>query len=118
MIETGQKEVKFPIKMSFCSVGGSYVQTTNTIFVDEITLQFPLEIRKWQEGDWFYPQGMKGKKKLSKFFKDEKLSLIDKSQIWLLCSDNQIVWIIGKRQDDRFKVAAQTTKILQIQLQE
>ena len=118
LIESGQKEVKFPLKMSFCSVDESCVQTTNTIFVDEMTLQFPLEIRKWQEGDWFYPQGMKGKKKLSKFFKDEKFSLIDKSQIWLLCSDNQIVWIIGKRQDDRFKVTAQTTKIAQIQLQE
>ena len=49
-----------------------------------------------------------------KYFKDEKLSLIEKSKIWLLCSDNQIVWIIGKRQDDRFKITKQTTKILQI----
>jgi tRNA(Ile)-lysidine synthase len=118
LIEKGQKQVKFPLKLSFCNVNGMPVQTTNTIFVDENKLVFPLEIRRWEEGDWLYPLGMDGKKKLSKFFKDEKFSLLDKSDTWLLCSDNQIVWVIGKRQDDRFKVTAQTTKILQIQLQE
>jgi len=117
-IDKDQEGVKFPLKLSFCKVGDISVQTTNTIFVDEEKLQFPLEIRKWQEGDWFYPLGMLGKKKLGKFFKDEKFSLIDKSETWLLCSDNQIVWVIGKRQDERFKVTTQTTKILKIQLQE
>ncbi len=114
LIEKDQKEVKFPLKLSFCTVDDISVQTTNTIFVDEDALQFPLEIRKWQEGDWFYPFGMSGSKKLSKFFKDEKFSLIDKSQTWLLCSDSQIVWVIGKRQDDRFKISDKTTKILKI----
>lgn len=118
LIEKEQKDVKFPLKLSFCNVDGISVQTTSTIFVDEGKLQFPLEIRRWQEGDWFCPLGMNGKKKLSKFFKDEKFSLIDKSETWLLCSDNQIVWVIGKRQDERFKITTQTTKILQIQLQE
>jgi len=80
-------------------------------------LQFPLIIRKWNEGDYFYPFGMKGKKKLSKYFKDEKLSLIDKSNQWILYSDNQIVWVIGKRQDERFKVETNTTNIVQITLQ-
>jgi tRNA(Ile)-lysidine synthase len=117
-IQKGENDVKIPLKLSFCNINDILVQTTNTIFVDENKLQFPLEIRKWQEGDLFYPVGMEGKKKLSKFFKDEKFSMIDKSDIWLLCSNNQIVWIIGKRQDDRFKVTTQTTKILQIQLHE
>ena len=58
---------------------------------------------------------MEGKKKVSKFFKDEKLSLIDKSNIWLLCSDSQIVWIINKRQDSRFKVDNNTKISIQIQ---
>jgi tRNA(Ile)-lysidine synthase len=66
------------------------------------------------EGDIFYPFGMKGKKKLSKFFKDEKYSLLDKSNAWLLCSNDQIVWVIGKRQDERFKTTATTKNILQI----
>lgn len=118
LIEEGKKEVKFPLKMTFSNVDGISVQATNTIFVDEEKIQFPLQIRKWQEGDLFYPFGMNGSKKLSKYFKDEKLSLLDKSETWLLCSDDQIVWVIGKRQDDRFKVTKQTTKIIQIQLEE
>jgi tRNA(Ile)-lysidine synthase len=79
-------------------------------------LTFPLEIRKWKEGDSFYPLGMKGKKKVSKFFKDEKLSLSDKSNAWLLCSDNQIVWIILRRQDERFRVDKNSNTILQIKV--
>lgn len=117
-IEKDKKQVKFPLKLSFCNVDDISVQPTSTIFVDEEKLEFPLEIRKWQEGDIFFPFGMNGSKKLSKYFKDEKFSLIDKSNTWLLCSNNQIVWVIGKRQDDRFKVTTQTTKIVQIQLQE
>jgi tRNA(Ile)-lysidine synthase len=73
-----------------------------------------LEIRKWQEGDLFFPFGMTGSKKLSKYFKDEKFSLLDKSSAWILCSENQIVWVIGKRQDERFKVTETTTRILKI----
>jgi tRNA(Ile)-lysidine synthase len=113
-IAKNQKEVKFPLKLSFCNVDDISHEPTNTIFVDEETLQFPLLIRKWHEGDLFFPFGMNGKKKLSKFFKDEKFSLLDKANIWLLCSDDKIIWIIGKRQDERFKVTDATTKILQI----
>lgn len=116
-IEKGIQEVKFPLKLTFSNVENISVQSTNTIFVDEEKLRFPLEIRKWQEGDLFYPFGMNGSKKLGKYFKDEKYSLIEKSETWLLCSGNEIVWVIGKRQDDRFRVTAQTTKIVQIQLQ-
>ena len=114
LISKDQREVKFPLKMAFCNVDDISIQATNTIFVDEDKLKFPLEIRKWQEGDWFYPSGMNGRKKLSKFFKDEKFSLLDKSSIWLLCSENQIVWVIGKRVNEQFKVTESTTKILKI----
>jgi tRNA(Ile)-lysidine synthase len=114
LISKNQREIKFPLNITFFNVDDISVNTTNTIFVDESKLQFPLEIRKWREGDWFYPLGMNGKKKLSKFFKDEKFSLLDKSNTWLLCFENQIVWVVGKRQDERFKVTEQTTKILKI----
>jgi tRNA(Ile)-lysidine synthase len=116
-VEKNQKDVKIPLNMSICNVSDISNANPNCIFVDEAKLQFPLIIRKWEEGDYFYPLGMKGKKKLSKYFKDEKLSLIDKSSQLILCSDNQIVWIIGKRQDERFKVETNTTNIVQITLQ-
>ncbi|WP_293890206.1 tRNA lysidine(34) synthetase TilS [Flavobacterium sp.] len=114
LIEKLEKVVKFPLKITFCNVDDISVQPSNVIFVDEEKLQYPLEIRKWKEGDVFYPNGMNGKKKLSKFFKDEKFSLPDKSDAWLLCSGNQIVWVVGKRQDERFKVTEETLKILKI----
>ena len=115
-IEKDEKEVKIPLNISFCKIADTSHQSTNSIFVDEDKLTYPLELRKWQEGDFFYPIGMEGKKKVSKFFKDEKLSLIDKSNVWLLCSDNQIVWIIKKRQDHRFKVDKNTKNSIQIQV--
>ena len=114
LVEKEQKVVKIPLKLSFCNVDDISNPSTHTIFVDEDKLQFPLIIRRWQEGDVFYPYGMNGKKRLSKFFKDEKYSLLDKSNTWLLCSDNLIVWVINKRQDSRFVMDNDTNKILQI----
>lgn len=81
------------------------------LYVRSELLHFPLTIRRWEEGDYFYPYGMKGKKKLSKYFKDEKLSLVEKERVWVLCSDGDIVWVIGYRADDRFKVT-QTSKVM------
>lgn len=114
LIEKEDGKVNIPLKFTFCNVSDISVTDSNSIFVDENKVKFPLTLRKWQEGDYFYPFGMTGKKKLSKYFKDEKFSLIDKSSTWILCSDNQIVWIINKRIDDRFKVNNNTTTILKI----
>ena len=87
-----------------------------SITVDKNLLKFPLVVRKWEKGDYFYPDGMKGKKKLSKYFKDEKMSLLEKEKIWLLCTkENKIVWVIGKRLDDRFRVTDKTIEILKIE---
>ncbi|MGL2964440.1 tRNA lysidine(34) synthetase TilS [Flavobacterium sp. RSB2_4_14] len=113
-VQKEQYEVKFPLKLSFCNIDYISNPSSHTIFVDENKLQFPLTIRRWNEGDIFHPFGMSGKKKLSKYFKDEKFSLLDKANTWLLCSNNEIVWIIGKRQDDRFKIQESTTSILKI----
>jgi len=116
-IDKNSSQVNIPLKFDFCNVGDISISDSNSIFVDEDQLKFPLQLRKWQEGDFFHPIGMQGKKKVSKYFKDEKLSLIDKSNKWLLCSDSQIVWIVGMRQDERFKVTKNTTKILKITIQ-
>ncbi|MCL6295186.1 tRNA lysidine(34) synthetase TilS [Jejuia spongiicola] len=89
---------------------------SNTVYVDKDKLNFPLTIRKWEEGDVFYPLGMTGKKKLSKYFKDEKISLFDKENVWVLCSGKDIVWVINRRADNRFKVTEATKHILKIEL--
>lgn len=73
-------------------------------------LEFPLKLRKWEKGDWFIPLGLKGKKKLSDFFVDQKVSLADKEKAWLLLSGDEIVWIIGKRIDNRFRITPKTKK--------
>ncbi len=91
-------------------------KTQDFILVDKKKLKYPLTVRKWKNGDYFYPLGMQGKKKLSKFFKDEKLSLLEKEKIWLLCSENNIVWIIGKRLDKRYKITDNTTHSLKIEI--
>jgi tRNA(Ile)-lysidine synthase len=78
------------------------------------TVQFPLKIRKWKKGDLFYPLGMNKRKKLSDFFIDEKIALPDKKRIWLLESSGNIIWIIGLRIDDRYRVTTDTENILEI----
>jgi tRNA(Ile)-lysidine synthase len=81
----------------------------NTACVDYDKLRFPLLLRTWQAGDWFIPFGMTGRKKLSDYFTDQKYSLLDKEQALLLCSGEQIVWVVGQRVDERYKIE-KTTK--------
>ncbi|MFI0491101.1 tRNA lysidine(34) synthetase TilS [Flavobacterium sp.] len=117
-INKNQKEVKVPINLAFSRVNDFSDVSNEVIFVDEDKLWFPLVLRRWQTGDIFQPFGMNGKsKKVSKFFKDEKLSLIEKENAWLLCTDNQIIWIVGLRQDERFKIKNTTKTTLKIQLE-
>jgi len=105
---------KLPIKLKVEVVETLDEQGKNVVFLDKEKLIFPLVLRNWEKGDYFYPFGMKGKKKLSKFFKDEKMDVISKKKQWLLCSDNEIVWVVGKRADERFKVEASTRQIIKI----
>ena len=115
-IEKEQSNLNFPLNLVFSKAVNISLNGNHTIFVDADKVQFPLELRKWQEGDYFYPVGMNGKKKLSKYFKDEKYSLLDKENQWLLCSNDQIVWVIGKRADNRYIAHETTQQLLKIEL--
>lgn len=116
-LEFEKIEIPFDTKKHQNKIFNELISTeANTISIDFNKLTYPLILRKKRKGDYFYPIGLGGKKKISKFFKDQKLSLIDKENMWLLCSDNDIVWIVGKRLDDRFKVSKSTSTILKIKL--
>ncbi|PKH68939.1 tRNA lysidine(34) synthetase TilS [Flavobacterium sp. ALD4] len=117
-IDAGTEDVKIPLNLSFSKVDKVYIPTITAIFVDEDKLEFPLVLRRWNEGDSFQPFGMEGKsKKVSKLFKDAKLSLLKKENVWILWSGNKIVWVVGLRQDERFREDNKTRNILKIELE-
>ena len=124
-----RKDILFKIKneQEFCIFPGissaRNVRITDTFeipsdphiaCIDSQKVIFPVTIRKWKAGDFFYPLGMKQKKKLSDYFIDNKYSIFDKENIFILESDGKIVWIIGDRIDDRFKITSSTKKGLLI----
>ena len=90
---------------------------TKVLCVDRDLVLFPLILRRWRQGDYFCPMGMSSLKKVSDFFINEKLSRIEKENTWLLCSGDEIVWIVGRRPDHRFRVRPETVRILRITLQ-
>ena len=83
-------------------------------YFDADKLRFPLTLRKWREGDWFVHFGMKGRQKLSDYFSDHKFSRIEKEKAWLLCSGDAIIWLIGERADNRFRIDSGTKRVLAV----
>ena len=115
LIDESQSEIIHPIHLNFEVVQQKSTENKQTIYVDKDLLKYSLIVRKWQNGDYLYPQGMQGKKKLSKYFKDEKLSLLEKENTWLLCnSENEIIWVLNHRQDNRFSLKKTSNNILKI----
>lgn len=122
----GEKEVYFltgeegrwsgPIDLAFSRIVGTeelHIQKDKDIaYFDLDKLKFPLVLRHWQQGDWFVPFGMQGRKKLSDYFSDKKFSRLEKEQVWLLCSGDEVIWIVGERSDNRFRVECATKRCL------
>lgn len=86
----------------------------NVALVDADKLRFPLTLRRWQQGDWFVPFGMSGRKKVSDFLIDAKVSMAEKSRQFVLLSGDDVVWVVGRRADDRFRLTRQTENVLKI----
>lgn len=114
IIEPFKAKIEVLKELNFISVP----KKANVAMLDMDLLNFPLELRHWKQGDSFVPFGMKKKKKLSDFFTANKYSLLDKERQWLLCSGNEIVWVVGKRIDDRFKISNSTKSVLKIEINE
>ena len=117
-INKGNTHIDLPLDMSF-DVKPYPVEITKSpkyLYLDADLITYPLVLRKWQIGDWFVPFGMKGRKKLSDFFTDQKFSIKDKEDVWILVSGEDIVWVVGHRSDDRFRVTPKTKNILVINI--
>ena len=82
--------------------------------IDADRLQFPLTLRRWQEGDWFVPFGMTGRKKVSDFLVDTKVSVAEKQRQFVLVSGGEIAWLVGRRIDDRYRLTPETENVLRI----
>ena len=105
------KKYGFDISMAYCDDDFVCERDSAIAYLDVKKLKFPLTLRKWRFGDKFMPLGMKGMRKLSDFFKDEKLSQLEKSKVQILESDGKIVWVVGMRIDERFKFDDNTKEV-------
>ena len=110
LIDQKVSEITNPIKLTIQNTDDYTSKNKEQIIIDKDLVNYPLSLKKWHHGDAMYPTGMIGSKKISQLFKDNKLSLLDKEKIWLLTdAKDDIIWVIGLRQDRRY-LANKTSK--------
>jgi tRNA(Ile)-lysidine synthase len=121
LIEEHEKLIVFEkgsLNINIINAVNCQLSTANpTAMLDADKIKFPLLLRKWKQGDYFYPLGMKKKKKLNRFFIDNKLSQTEKEKTWVIEMNKKIIWVVGLRIDNRFKILPSTKQILKIELQ-
>ena len=117
-ISETDKEISEPIALKLNNIERTadfrVSKLKNCIHLDASKLKFPLQLRRWHEGDSFFPFGMVQRKKISDFFINAKLSRLEKEQSWLLVSGRDIVWVIGQRMDNRYRISKETKEVLEL----
>lgn len=118
LIEAANRTINFErgsLKFEKLAANSLQLAANNSIaYLDATQIEYPLLLRKWKQGDYFYPLGMKKKKKLSRFFIDQKLSATAKENAWVIEMNKKIIWVIGYRIDERFKITSSTQEVLKI----
>jgi tRNA(Ile)-lysidine synthase len=120
LISEKNKYLRSPLNLTFKKMirdQDFQIDTSDMVAnLDLHKIAFPLTLRKWRPGDSFCPFGRSHKKKLSDFFTDNKFSIDLKEKTWLLCSGGKIIWVVGHRIDNRFRITPRTKDVLQIRL--
>lgn len=117
-IEENDSIIEFPVRLSITQgvYNGHIHKSKLTAAFDAAKITFPLKIRKWKKADFFVPFGMETRKKISDFFIDNKINRFEKENIWLLLSGNDIIWVIGHRIDNRYKLNGDSKNIIEFNL--
>jgi tRNA(Ile)-lysidine synthase len=119
LVEQADSKIDFELgQLTFKTlpVGSNLATDPSMAQLDVSEITFPLLLRRWKPGDYFYPLGLKKKKKLSRFFIDKKLSKTEKEKVWVIEMNKKIVWVLNYRIDERFKITPSTMKYLLITL--
>lgn len=113
-LQAGRWEEPFPFSFKIVRNDSDFtLQVSPDIaYFDADKLEPELHLRRWKQGDWFIPFGMKGRKKVSDYFSDHKFTLKQKESAWLLCSGSSVIWLVGERSDDRYRISSATKWIL------
>ena len=120
LINKFDSNVTYPLNLSLKKLAVEEFEINsnpNCVYLDIEKLKFPLTIRNWEEGDCFRPLGMKGKKKVSDFLIDNKISLFEKEKTFVLISKDEVCWVIGYRISDTYKVTSSTKSVLKLTLE-